>query len=111
MKQPAADQHDEIQVNFDDNLEVIREEQNSPLASIMENEEAGRQEKEKELSVPTIKCICANTKFEEREEKQLEPLELLHTWKEKEMELQEEFKKRLEKETTYLKDRFNFILQ
>lgn len=98
-----------MQVNFEDNLEVIREEQNSPLTSIMENEEAETKENEieKEPFVPTIKCVCTKT-FEKKE---TDPLDVHRILQERELQLMNEFEKRLEKETTFLKDRFNFVLQ
>lgn len=113
LKQHTIDQLNEIQVNFEDNLEVIKEEQNSPLESIVENEEEERKENEKEAFVPTVKCICANTRFDEKvfEVKALDPLKLHSMLRDKELELREEFEKKMEKETAYMKDRFNFILQ
>lgn len=102
------DQRSELQVNFEDNLEVIREEQNSPLASIMENEEAETKENEKEPFVPSVRCVCAKTAFVEKEE---DPMKFHRLLQERELQLRVEYEKKLEKETGYLKDRFNFVLQ
>lgn len=77
----------------------------------MENVEEERKENEKGAFVPTVKCICTNTRFDEQKEKELDPLKLHIMLRDKELELREEFEKKMEKETGYLKDRFNFILQ
>lgn len=99
-----------MQINYEDNLEVIREEQNSPLASIMDHEEVERKENETELFAPTVKCICANTRYD-GEEKELDAMKLRQILEEKEKQLREEFEKKYEQETSFLKERFNFILQ
>lgn len=99
-------------MNFEDNLEVIREEQNSPQASIDENEvEEEGKENEPVPFVPTVKCICANEIVREKEEKDPRPDKIQQILHEKEMKLRQEYENKLEKETSYLKDRFNFILQ
>lgn len=95
-------------VGLEDNLEVIREEQTTPLASLMENEEAGKDE----APVPSNrKCICPKPLLEEKEEKQIDSTKLLLNWQQKENELREKYEKELEKKTSYLKERFNFVLQ
>lgn len=102
-----VDQHGEMQVNSKDNLEVIREEQSSPLASIIENEE--EEKIEKDSFFPTMKCVCGKTRFEDREE--LDALKLHQILQENEKALREQFQKKLDDETGHLKEKFNFILQ
>lgn len=104
-------------MNFEDNLEVIREEQNSPQTSIDENKEEEKEEEEEGKEnepvpfIPTVKCICANEIVREKEEKDPKPDKIQQILHEKEMKLRQEYENKLEKETSYLKERFNFILQ
>lgn len=53
--------------------------------------------------------LSAGVKDEEQEKKHAEQIEGL--LKEKEIEMEEKFQERIEREMKYLKDRFAFILQ
>lgn len=92
-------------------LEVIREEQCSPVLSSANLGNIITESKIQESAKPCKDtCSCEDELVQQLANK-IGPNEMRQLIKEKEDELEEKFKQQLQKEIAILKDRFDFILQ